>query len=88
MVIRLSSTVVLGISTAVFSSVKSTPASMEDPMLKYTRTFQTTVALAAAGVAISPFIRLSTQGNAPRIEIREEKSEKSTDAMKITENTS
>ncbi|KAI0875882.1 major facilitator superfamily domain-containing protein [Hypoxylon argillaceum] len=87
-VIRLSSTVVLGISTAVFSSVKSTPASMEDPMLKYTRTFRTTVALAAAGVAISPFIRLSTQGNAPRIEIREEKSEKSTDAMKITENTS
>ncbi|KAI1273177.1 major facilitator superfamily domain-containing protein [Xylaria sp. FL0933] len=70
-VIRLSNTVVLGISTAVFSSIESTPAGIADPMLKYTRTFQTTVALAAAGVAISPFIRLGTQGNAPKIEVRE-----------------
>ncbi|KAI0525744.1 major facilitator superfamily domain-containing protein [Xylaria bambusicola] len=71
-VIRLSNTVVLGISTAVFSSVESTPAGIADPMLKYVRTFQTTVALAAAGVVISPFIRLGTQGNAPKIVIREE----------------
>jgi hypothetical protein len=71
-VIRLSNTAVLGISTAIFSSIESTPAGMADPMLKYTRTFQTTIAFAAAGLAISPFIRLSTQGNAPRVEIREE----------------
>ncbi|KAI0541239.1 major facilitator superfamily domain-containing protein [Xylaria digitata] len=71
-VIRLSTTAVLGISTAVFSSVESTPAGIADPMLKYMRTFQTTVALAAAGVAISPFIKLNTQGNAPKGEVREE----------------
>ncbi|KAI0815813.1 major facilitator superfamily domain-containing protein [Xylaria sp. FL0064] len=83
-VIRLSNTVVLGISTAVFSSIESTPAGIADPMLKYTRTFQTTVALAAAGVAISPFIRLGTQGNAPKIEVREgeEKPGSSTEVMK------
>ncbi|TGJ82330.1 hypothetical protein E0Z10_g6426 [Xylaria hypoxylon] len=71
-VIRLSNTVVLGISTAVFSSVELTPAGIADPMLKYTRTFQTTVALAAAGLAISPFIKLGTQGNAPKVEVQEE----------------
>lgn len=81
-VIRLANTAVLGISTAIFSSVESTPAGIADPMLKYTRTFQTTIALAAVGVVISPFIRLGTQGNAPKVEIEEDKKpEKSTDAM-------
>ncbi|KAI0106287.1 major facilitator superfamily domain-containing protein [Nemania sp. FL0031] len=82
--IRLSNTAVLGISTAVFSSVESTPAGIENPMLQYIRTFQTAVAFAAAGVALSPFIRLGTQGNAPKAEIQE-KLEKSTDAMQIVE---
>ncbi|KAI1363029.1 major facilitator superfamily domain-containing protein [Xylaria arbuscula] len=72
-VIRLSNTVVLGISTAVFSSVESTPAGIANPMLKYIRTFQTTVALAAAGAVIAPFIRLGTQGNALNLEVQEEK---------------
>ncbi|KAI1133600.1 major facilitator superfamily domain-containing protein [Nemania abortiva] len=88
LVIRLSSTAVLGISTAVFSSVESTAAGLANPMLKYTRTFQTTVALAAAGVVLSPFIKLSTQGNAPKIDMREEKSEKSTDDVEVLENSS
>lgn len=80
--IRLSNTAVLGISTAIFSSVESTPAGIADPILKYTRTFQTTVALAAVGVVISPFIKLGTQGNAPTVEIQEEeKLEQSTNAM-------
>ncbi|KAI8956260.1 major facilitator superfamily domain-containing protein [Xylaria longipes] len=80
--IRLSNTAVLGISTAVFSSIQSNPTSLEDPILKYTRTFQTTVALAAAGVLISPFIKLGTQGNAPKVEVREEEKLKgSTDAV-------
>ncbi|KAI0457522.1 MFS general substrate transporter [Xylaria acuta] len=84
--IRLSNTAVLGISTAVFSSIKSTPA---DPMLKYTRTFQTTVALAAAGVLVSPFIKLGTQGNAPKVEVREEeKLRESTDFMETAETSS
>ncbi|KAI1179418.1 major facilitator superfamily domain-containing protein [Nemania sp. FL0916] len=81
-VIRLSNTAVLGISTAVFSSVELLPASIENPMLKYTRTFQTAVGLAAVGVALSPFIRLGTQGNAPKTETREEeKPEKSMDQI-------
>ncbi|KAI0489893.1 major facilitator superfamily domain-containing protein [Xylaria cf. heliscus] len=87
--IRLSNTAVLGISTAVFSSIESTPASLTDPMLKYVRTFQTTVALAAAGVLISPFIKLGTQGNAPKAEVREEeKLKKSTDAIETAESSS
>ncbi|KAF3007055.1 hypothetical protein E8E14_003030 [Neopestalotiopsis sp. 37M] len=65
-VIRLSSTAVMGITTAVFSSVELTPAGMADPMLKYTRTFQACVALAGASVLFAPFIRLGTQGNAPK----------------------
>ncbi|KAI1856221.1 hypothetical protein JX265_011733 [Neoarthrinium moseri] len=65
-VIRLSSTAVMGITTAVFSSVELTAEGMTDPMLKYTRTFQACVALSAAGVLFSPFIRLGTQGNTPK----------------------
>lgn len=72
-VIRLSNTVILGISTAVFSSVEAMPTDMTDPMLKYTRTFQATIAFAAAGLVASFFIRLGTQGNAPKLEAREEK---------------
>lgn len=56
----------MGITTAVFSSVELTPQGMADPMLKYTRTFQCCVALAGASVLFSPFIRLGTQGNAPK----------------------
>jgi hypothetical protein len=63
---------------------------MADPMLKYTRTFQTTVALAAAGLVISPFIRLGTQGNAPKAEVPEEqereKLEGPADALDTVEN--
>ncbi|KAH6659576.1 major facilitator superfamily domain-containing protein [Truncatella angustata] len=62
-VIRLSSTAVMGITTAVFSSVELTPAGMADPLLKYTRTFQACVALSAACVLVAPFIKLGTQGN-------------------------
>lgn len=70
-VIRLSQTAVMGISTAVFSSVELTPEGMADPMLKFTRTFQVSVALAAVGLLISPFIRLGTQGNHPKEEVQE-----------------
>lgn len=61
--IRLSSTVAMGIATAVFSSVEVSPQGMEKPMLKYTRTFQVSVALAAASVLIVPFIKIGTQGH-------------------------
>lgn len=65
-VIRLSTAAVMGITTAVFSSVELTPQGMADPMLKYTRTFQCCAALAGASVVFSPFIKLKTQGNAPK----------------------
>jgi energy-converting hydrogenase Eha subunit F len=65
-VIRLSTTVVMGLTTAVYSSVALTPEGVLDPMLKYTRTFQTCVALAGASILFVPFIRLGTQGNTPK----------------------
>lgn len=71
-VIRLSNTAVMGITTAVFSSVELTPAGMADPMIKYTRTFQTCVALAGATVVVAPFIKLGTQGNTPKESINSE----------------
>lgn len=61
--IRLSSTVAMGIATAVFSSIEVSPQGMEQLMLKYTRTFQVSVALAAASVLVVPFIRIGTQGH-------------------------
>ncbi len=64
-IIRLCTTVALGIETAVFSSVAGTAEGMADPMLKFTRAFQVSVAFAAAGVLFVPFIRLGTQGGPP-----------------------
>lgn len=79
-VIRLSNAAVMGISTAVFSSVELTAEGMADPMLKFTRTFQVSVALAAASVLFAPFIRLGTQGNQPKGENQEKNhSSKSTE---------
>ncbi|KAI1102282.1 MFS general substrate transporter [Jackrogersella minutella] len=79
-VIRLSNAVIMGISTAVYSSVELTPEGMADPMLKFTRTFQVSIAFSAASVLLAPFIRLGTQGNHPK----EESTEK-TQPSKATE---
>ncbi|CAJ2513550.1 Uu.00g016690.m01.CDS01 [Anthostomella pinea] len=70
-VIRLSNTVVMGVTTAVFSSIEMTPAGIADPMLKYTRTFQVCVAFSGASLLFAPFIRLGTQGNAPKGDAQE-----------------
>ncbi|KAI5868446.1 MFS general substrate transporter [Durotheca rogersii] len=75
-VIRLSNTVVMGISTAVFSTVQQTAEGTADPMLKFTRTFQVSVAFAATSLLVSPFIRLGTQGNHPK-ETRPEETDQS-----------
>jgi len=61
--IRLCSTVSLGITTAVFSSVAASPAGAADPMLKFTRAWQVSLAMAGASLLFVPFIRLGTQGN-------------------------
>ena len=76
-VIRLSNTAVMGISTAIFSSVELTPEGLADPILKFTRTFQMSVAFAAASVFVSLFIRLGTQGNHPKEDGQENGQEKS-----------
>jgi hypothetical protein len=74
-VIRLSNTAVMGITTAVFSSVELTPEGLADPMIKYTRTFQTCVAFAGASVLFAPFIRLGTQGSIPKGMLNSERSD-------------
>ncbi|KAH8836746.1 hypothetical protein MCOR27_009391 [Pyricularia oryzae] len=61
--VRLCSTLALGISTAVYGGVEQTEAGRQDPMLGYTRALQVSVALAAAGILFVPFIRVGTQGN-------------------------
>ncbi|KAL8381798.1 hypothetical protein RB595_005860 [Gaeumannomyces hyphopodioides] len=61
--IRLCSTVALGISTAVFGSVGRSPEGVANPMLQYTRAFQVSVAMAAFGLLFVPFIKVGTQGN-------------------------
>lgn len=64
--VRLSSTVSMGIASAVFTSVEVSPQGQEQPMLKFTRTFQVSVALAAASVLVVPFIKIGTQGHHER----------------------
>ncbi|KLU82089.1 hypothetical protein MAPG_01166 [Magnaporthiopsis poae ATCC 64411] len=61
--IRLCTTVALGISTAVFGSVGRSPEGIANPMLQYTRAFQVSIAMAAVGMLFVPFIRVGTQGN-------------------------
>lgn len=70
--IRLSSSVSMGITTAVYSSVANTPQGIANPMLKFTRAWDASLALSAASVVGLPFIRLGTQGNSPPEESLEE----------------
>ncbi|PSS02279.1 major facilitator superfamily-domain-containing protein [Coniella lustricola] len=60
--VRLSSTVALGIATAVYTSIDSSAQGQAQPMLKFTRTFQVSVALAAVGCLFVLFMRVGTQG--------------------------
>jgi hypothetical protein len=61
--IRLGSTVALGISTAVYGSAPATSQGLDDHMLRFQRAFQVSVGLAAASIIFLPFLRLGTQGN-------------------------
>ena len=63
---RLGSAIALGLSTAVYSSVAATEAGAADPLLPFTRAFQVNVGLSAGGVLFLPFVRLGTQGHAPK----------------------
>jgi hypothetical protein len=70
--IRLCSTVALGISTAVFGSVELAAEAHGNPMLPYTRAFQVSVAMAAFGLVFVPFTRVGTQGNHKQVEGEED----------------
>lgn len=67
-VTRLGSSVAMGITTAVYSSVQLSPENTADPMLRYNRTFLTCVAFCGVGAIFVPFMRLGTQGNSPKRE--------------------
>ncbi|CAM1511470.1 Fc.00g089830.m01.CDS01 [Cosmosporella sp. VM-42] len=65
MLIRLGSTIAIGISTAVYSSVQQKQAAGDDPTTPYRMAIFVSVGLAAVSCMFVPFIRLGTQGNAP-----------------------
>lgn len=61
--IRLASTLSMGIATAVYATYEARPSNETDPMLKFTRTFQVSIAFAGLGVLLVPFMRVGTQGH-------------------------
>lgn len=61
--IRLASTLSMGIATAVYATYEVRASNETEPMLKFTRTFQVSVALSALSVLFVPFIRIGTQGH-------------------------
>lgn len=65
MLIRLGSTVAIGISTAVYSSVGEAQANGSDPVVPYRMAFFVSVGLAGLSCLLLPFMRIGTQGNAP-----------------------
>lgn len=63
MLIRLGSTIAIGISTAVYSSVREGQAEGADPVVPYRMAFFVSVGLAGLGCLFLPFMRIGTQGN-------------------------
>ncbi|KAK4448142.1 major facilitator superfamily-domain-containing protein [Podospora aff. communis PSN243] len=62
-IFRLGMAVSLGISTAVFTTAKSAPQTLGDPMWPYAKAFQTSIGMSAASFLFLPFVRLGTQGH-------------------------
>jgi hypothetical protein len=65
MLIRLSSTIALGISTAVYSSVKQAQGPDGDENTPFRMAYFVSVGLASLGCLFVPFLRMGTQGNSP-----------------------
>ncbi|KAI5463380.1 major facilitator superfamily domain-containing protein [Mariannaea sp. PMI_226] len=65
MLIRLGSTISLGISTAVYSSVKEAQGRDGDENTPFRMAYFVSVGLAALGFLFVPFLRIGTQGNSP-----------------------
>ena len=65
MLIRLGSTIAIGVSTAVYSSMKKAQGETSDNMVAYQRAFDVSVAFAGLACLLLPFLKLGTQGNTP-----------------------
>jgi hypothetical protein len=65
MLIRLGSTIAIGISTAVYSSVQVAQAEGGDVIRPYRMAIFVSVGLAGLSCLFIPFLRIGTQGNAP-----------------------
>lgn len=72
MLIRLGTTIAIGISTAVFSSVEQTRAAEHNIIIPYKRAFDVGIGLAGLGCLFVPFLRLGTQGNAKKVDATSE----------------
>lgn len=86
--IRLASTLSMGIATAVYATYEARPSDETDPMLKFTRTFQVSVALAGLSVLLVPFIRIGTQGGshaAPPQDLRRQQQRKASGSSTAAE---
>ncbi|MCJ1285540.1 hypothetical protein MMC26_004880 [Xylographa opegraphella] len=59
---RLALTVGLGIATAVYNSVASSPQSAQNPLKPYTAVYWAACGLAATSVCLVPFLTIETQG--------------------------
>lgn len=78
MLIRLGSTIALGISTAVYSSVETKQTPQDDPITPYRMAFYVSVGLSSFSCLFVPFLRMGTQGNAA---LKEEAVEEMTASM-------
>ncbi|KAL7813046.1 MFS general substrate transporter [Trichoderma gracile] len=68
MFIRLGTTIVFGLSTAVYSSVKNSLTAQDDAFTPYKSAFYVSLGFAALACLFVPFLRIGTQGNSPKEE--------------------
>ncbi|EHK17309.1 uncharacterized protein TRIVIDRAFT_195256 [Trichoderma virens Gv29-8] len=68
MFIRLGTTIIFGMSTAVYGSVKDTTQGPDDAFKPYRSAFYVSLGFAALACLFVPFLRIGTQGNSPKEE--------------------
>ncbi|KAL7934691.1 MFS general substrate transporter [Trichoderma chlorosporum] len=68
MFIRLGTTIIFGMSTAVYNSVKNSAQGQDDVFKPYKRAFYVSLGFAALACVFVPFLRIGTQGNSPKEE--------------------
>lgn len=68
MFIRLGTTIIFGMSTAVYSSVKTSQEGGNDVFKPFKSAFYVSLGFAALACLFVPFLRIGTQGNSPKEE--------------------